>query len=69
MNDMNNLQSKNLFHRAAAALIAVVMALCVLARVLWTGEEPVNVSSRFPAALSCAVSMSTCGGDENERRT
>ncbi len=69
MNDMNNLQSKNLFHRAAAALIAVTVPLFVLARVLWTGEEPVNVSSRFPAAFSCAVSMSMCGGDEHERRT
>ena len=68
MNDMNNLQSKNLFHRAAA-LTAVVMALCILAGVLWTGKEPMGVSSRFPAALSCAVSTSMCGGDENERRT
>jgi len=69
MNDMNNLQSKNLFHRAAAALIAVAVALFVLAGVLWTGKETVSVSSRFPAALSCAVSTSMCGGDENERRT
>ena len=67
MNDMNSL-CMNLFYRAAAALIAVTVALCVLARVLSTGDETVGVSSRFPVALSCGVVMSMCGGDENERR-
>ena len=66
MNDMNSL-CMNLFYRAAAALIAVTVALC-LAGVLSTGDETVGVSSRFPVALSCGVVMSMCGGDENERR-
>ena len=69
MNDVNNLWSKSLFHGAAAALIAVTAPLCALAGVLWTGKGTVGVLSRFPVALSCAVFMSMCGGDENERRT